>query len=120
MDPVKVLRDKERLLAAEYGVSELPRPCTGENLRSNDPREAQHWAIVYAELTDFAHRVLAAPSWSPTVQRTVALHATFRELRLAYWTDRLRQISLTSQDGLGSGSLEPSGQRPLPTVDRPT
>jgi hypothetical protein len=92
VDPVEVLQDQERLLAAEYGVTEPPRACAGENLRCDDPEEIRHWAIVYTELVDFTHRVLAAPGWSPTIQRTVALHATFRELHLAYWTDRLRQI----------------------------
>ena len=87
------LRDQERLLAAEYGVSELPKPCLGEDLQCDDPDLVEHWACVYSELADFAYHVLEnASRWSPTVRSTVSLHARFRELRLAYWTDRLRQI----------------------------
>lgn len=90
---VEALRDQERLLAAEYGVVQLPKPCVGEELGCDDPEAVEHWAYVYSELADFAHRVLdSASGWSPTVQRTVSLYARFRDLRLAYWTDRLRDL----------------------------
>lgn len=87
------LREQERLLAAEYGTSELPKPCAGEDLRCDDAEDIEHWACVYSELADFAHRVLeGASTWSPNVQRTVSLNARFRDLRLAYWTDRLNRV----------------------------
>lgn len=102
---VEALRDQERLLAAEYGGADLPKPCVGEDLQSTDPEEVKHWTYVYSELADFAHRVLeSALTWSPTVQRTVSLTARFRDLRLAYWTDRLRQIRIISSDAPDPGS----------------
>lgn len=105
---VEALRDRERLLAAEYGVAELPKPCVGEDLRCDDPEDVEHWAYVYSELAEFARHVVESSSrWSPTVQRTVSLHARFRELRLAYWTDRLLESGLVSQDAPDPVSSDP-------------
>jgi hypothetical protein len=103
MDP-QALRDQERRLAAEYGVAELPKACVGEDLQCDDPEDVEYWACVYSELVDFAHRVLESASrWPPTVQDTVLLHVKFRELHLAYWTDRLREIQIISDDPSGGG-----------------
>ena len=105
----EALRDQESLLAAEYAVVQLPKPCVGEDLQCDDPEEVEHWVYVYSELADFAHHVLeSALGWPPTVQRTVSLHAKFRELRLAYWTDRLRHVRMISHDAPDPGSTDPS------------
>ena len=102
MMDVEGLRDRERVLAAEYGVAHLPNPGVGEDLQCDDPGAVEHWAQLYSELADFADRVLeSASGWPPTVQRTVSLYAKFRELRLAYWSDRLRQIRMISDDAPG-------------------
>lgn len=96
---VEALRDQERALAAESGVADLPKACVGEDLQCDDPGAVQHWAYLYSELADFANRVLEnASEWPPTIQRTVFLYSKFRELRLAYWTDRLRQIRMIPHD----------------------
>jgi hypothetical protein len=61
----------------------------GEDLQCDDREDIQRWVCVYSELADFANRLLEGASrWSPTVRHTVSPHAKFRELRLAYWTDR--------------------------------
>lgn len=106
---VDALRNQERLLAAEYGEAELPKPCLGEDLECRNADDVEHWACVYSELTDFAHRLLeSASGWSPTVQRTVSLHAQFRELRLEYWNDRLRETRMTSEYGADPASIDTS------------
>lgn len=103
MDPAKVLRDQERLLAREYGASHAPHPLGGEDLECDDPRDARHWVRVYTELVEFVHGLIEEqssrriddpnlnPGRLPAAMRAMTLQARVLELHLAYWTERLRR-----------------------------
>ena len=103
MDPAEVLRDRERLLAIEYGASHPPHSLSGEDLECDDPRDARHWIRVYTELVEFAHGLAQDGSSerdddAPEVgylhrdARAMTLQVRVLELHLAYWTDRLRRL----------------------------
>lgn len=117
MDPAKVLRDQERLLAMEYGATHTPHPLGGEDLDCEDPRDASHWVRVYSELVEFMEGLLeeqraraiddpADPALQadqlPAAMRAMTLQARVLELHLAYWTQRLAR--------LGGGSDPPRGE----------
>lgn len=104
MDPAEVLRDRERVLALEYGASHPPHALSGEDLECEDPRDARHWVRVYSELVDFVHSLAQnespepvdgeaqdAGSLPPDV-RAMTLQVRVLELHLAYWTERLRRL----------------------------
>lgn len=109
VDPAKVLRDQERLLAIEYGASHPPASLGGEDLDCRDPRDARHWVRVYTELVEFIHGLMEGqppepieePGRVPPGARAMALQASVLELHLAFWTDRLRRLA--TGDDLGGG-----------------
>lgn len=113
MDPIEVLRQRERLLAVRYGADHAPDVLDGEDLQSDDPADAEHWVQVYTELVDFLRTVgpasgapLADRTETPAVQerRAMRLERKVHELRLAFWTDRLER--LRTEPGAG----EPGGR----------
>lgn len=103
MDSAEVLRERERLLAIRYGADHRREGLDGEDLRSDDPRDAAHWVRVYTELVDFLRGMTASDSAVPTGdsmravgplrdRRALMLELKVHELRLAFWTERLRRL----------------------------
>ena len=104
-----MLRQSERLLAAQYGADGPPKLIDSEDLECEDPADVEHWVAVYTELVDFTRSLLeTAPSPAESVGgpstpehascdlRALMLLARVQELHLTYWTerrDRLRSES---------------------------
>lgn len=101
----EMLRQKERLLALEYGAEEPPRRLAEEDLECDDRADVEHWVKVYTELVDFTRSLLdvaSSPGASdagspvsgrgPNDLRSLMLQARVQELHLRYWTDRLNHL----------------------------
>lgn len=103
MDPARVLREQQRLLAAETGVGEPP-PLEGEDLDSGDIADIEHWVDVYSALVTFTRSLLEsasaespdgvdpAPDQTPYDLRVLMLQAQVQELHLTYWVNRLNRL----------------------------
>ena len=99
MEHARVLREQQRLLAAEYGVGE-PRPVEGEDLESDGIAEVLHWVEVYSELAEYTRSRLESasaaatevPDRAPTDLRMLMLQAQIQELHLTYWVNRLNRL----------------------------
>lgn len=103
MEPVHVLREQQRLLAAEYGVGEPP-PLDGEDLESADIADVEHWIDVYSELVELTRTLLASaatgppgagppkPGQVPEDLRFLMLQAQVQELHLTYWVNLLNRL----------------------------
>lgn len=96
MEPARVLREQQRLLAAEYGVGEPP-PVEGEDLESDGMDDAEHWIDVYSELVEYTRNVLESasrrsPGAPPHDLRLLMLQAQVQELHLTYWVNRLNRL----------------------------
>lgn len=100
MEAARVLREQQRLLAAEYGAAE-PTPVEGEDLECDDIADVEHWVDVYSELVDFTRSLLesastgsaGAGSATPDQElRGLMLQAQVQELHLTYWVDRLNRL----------------------------
>lgn len=97
MEPARVLRDQERLLAVEYGVGE-PGPVEGEDLESDDIADAEHWVDVYSELVELSRGLLESASagspgpGDPAPDPALMLQAQVQELHLTYWVNRLNRL----------------------------
>lgn len=109
MDPVQVLRERERLFAIRYGADRPPRVPDGDtDLRSEDVEDAEHWMRVYGELVEFLHGLGGSGSETPRagqdrvgILRAMRLEVKVYELHLAFWTDQLKRLRENS------GSDEP-------------
>lgn len=120
MDPAKVLRDQERLLAMEYGANLPSRPLGGEDLECDDPSDAKHWVQVYAELAEFMRALVQEQSPArlddptreprplPADVRAMMLQVRVLELHLSYWTERLRRFGETDDSPGGEEGGEAS------------
>lgn len=104
------LRERERLLANEYGVGEPPEALDGEDLESDELADVEYWVDVYTQLVDFTRSLLSASpgdksagdTWSDQTQfdlRAVMLQAQVQELHLTYWVDRLNRMRRESAAG---------------------
>jgi hypothetical protein len=104
VDPAERLRERERRLLSKYGGTHPPRSFDGENLQSEDPRDAEHWVGVYTELVQFIHTLIESaaeaspghatpePGRQTNGVRGMRLQAQVLELHLAFWTDRLNRL----------------------------
>lgn len=101
----EVLRQRERLLAVQYGVDHPPKGLDGEDLECDDLADAEHWVKVYTELADFTRSLLesaspGAPAGHPGSDRSsgdltaLMLAARVHELHLAYWVNRLNGLRM--------------------------
>lgn len=103
MESARVLREQERLLAAEYGLDE-PRTVEGEDLESVDIADVEHWIDVYSRLVELTRTLLEARSAEPSSAgsatserasddlRGLMLQAQLQELHLTYWVNRLNRL----------------------------
>jgi hypothetical protein len=116
-----VLRERERLLASEYGVGDPPEALDGEDLESNELPDVEYWVDVYTQLVDFTRSLLSASpvpagagdSWSdqaPFDLRALMLQAQVQELHLTYWVDRLNGIRRESSDSDREGGPVEAGE----------
>lgn len=103
MEPARVLREQQHLLAVEFGAGD-PGFVEGENLESDDIADAEHWVDVYSELVDLTRSLLESastgspgaagptPEEASTDLRALMLQAQIRELHLTYWVNRLNRL----------------------------
>lgn len=102
-DRVRILRDKERLVAMRYGADNPPRLLDQEDLESQDPADAEHWVLVYREMVDALRTAQMSTSEAPPEdgqpvqgrlqsERAIRLETKMRELHLAFWGDELARL----------------------------
>lgn len=109
-----MLREQQRLLAAEYGVTD-PGLVEGEDLECEDIADVEHWVDVYSRLVDLTRSLLElasaesrearspGPDRVPGDLRALMVRAQVQELHLTYWVNRLNHLRE------GSGSDEDRG-----------
>jgi hypothetical protein len=73
------------MLVQEEGVGGATQLLPGELLTSDDPEDAAHWVAVYSELAFMLRSLPERTTVDGTVERY--------ERRLAFWRERLRQLS---------------------------
>ncbi len=97
------LRERERLLAHEYGLGGPPESLDGEDLESHELADVEFWVDVYTQLVDFTRSLLSAAPEAPVGAgpaadpaggdlRASMLHAQVQELHLTYWVDQLNRL----------------------------
>lgn len=110
MDTGEMVRERERLLAIQYGAEEMPKRLVGEDLECDDPADVEHWVEIYTELVGFTHSLLEAATQEGSVfgdcvsdrapdLRALTLRARVQELHLNYWLERLNRIRADSGSG---------------------
>lgn len=104
VNSVEMLRQAERLLAAQYGAEDPPKPIDAEDLECDDPADVEHWVEVYTELVAFTRGLLeegssagaSAAGNSPCDHRALTLQAHIQELHLTYWIERRNRLRAES------------------------
>lgn len=108
MDIHDFLRQRDRLLHMQAELQSdraKPRDLEGEDLESTHPEDAEHWVAVYQELCRFKRFLLAsirqesefvdraAKGELSRDDRALSVELERLELHLAFWKERLRQVS---------------------------